>query len=191
MSHREHPIKFSIEMAAAHTDSGIFMDRRPVTEENSIVWGGRFSGVDLETGRARRAATARPGQGPEIRARHTSRSGRVRAVKIEPIVRAGDLLWIRTRANGSRRSSSQTLVVQEVDVARLQDMSDDDALRDGFQGFMLAPETMGPIRKQYAELWDMTYGPWSWASNPWVWIYRYAVHRQNIDEYLAAREASP
>lgn len=60
-----------------------------------------------------------------------------------------------------------TLEVTEVRVERLQDISPQDAIKEGI-GMTMRNEP--PAVQRYAELWESINGPGSWAENPWVWV---------------------
>lgn len=80
-----------------------------------------------------------------------------------------------------RSASRMTLLVTDVRVQRLQDISEKDAIAEG----MTFPEGMAygsdPI-DAYHGLWDSINGTGSWAANPWVVAYSFTVERRNIDE---------
>jgi len=161
--------------------------RRIVDARNSTVHPGTFAGVNLESGRARRLST------PEVRARCSFESGRVRVVTVAPIVRAGDLFWTKANRFTSRAKSEETLEVLTVDVARIQDMTDAQAQAEGIAHYN--PKRRGPVpashRLKFAALWDEINGAGAWARNDWVWIYRFRPLRENIEAMLARWESKP
>lgn len=63
-----------------------------------------------------------------------------------------------------RHLSRITLDVVSVDVQRLQDITEDDAVREGMTG----SETQTP-REQFAAKWNEIYGAGEWARNPFCW----------------------
>lgn len=145
--------------------------RRVVTVRNSLVHPGTFGGLDLSTGRARRQ------ESPEIRARCLFESGRVRVVTVTSTVRAGDLFWMKAHRFTSRAKSEGDLEVLAVDVARVQDMTDEDALAEGVAYLPFSPK-FGQMadrspREWFAWLWDDINGKGAWERNDWVWIYRF------------------
>lgn len=85
-------------------------------------------------------------------------------------------------------ASRITLVVTDVRVERLQDISEDDAAAEGWP----APEDrakagIAEIKDAYpigwyAWLWDSINGPGAWAANPWVVAYSFRVVMGNIDK---------
>jgi hypothetical protein len=158
--------------------------RRVMTEQNTQVQPGTFDGVFFETGRVR------PNQPrAELRAQCRFGSGRVRVVSIFPVVRPGDLFWVKSGRFGSRVSSAQTIEVRRIRVARLQDMTSEDYAREGVCD-LLPPKLFGDgePRNAFARLWSDINGAGSWAANPWVWIYEYRTFDQNIDDLLASRK---
>lgn len=168
-----------------------------VTQDNSLVQPGNFAGLDLESGRARHIPAV-----PEIRARCRFESGSTRVVTVSPIVRVGDLFWMRTGHMG-RANSPITLEVLSVGVARIQDMNDGAALSEGAallpHKFRLSSFPNGSEltpRDWFAAYWDTTTGGRNarnirarWASNPWVWMYVWKIWRQGVDAVLAERRA--
>lgn len=180
------PILFRKEMRAANAAGVKTCTRRIVATTNSLVHPGTFAGLDLDTGRARRL------EHPELRARCTFESGRVRVVTVTPTVRRADIFWAKAGRFGSRAKSDQTLEVLGVDVARVQDMTDEDAWREGM-GYVQMPPRF-PVaqitpRGIFAWLWDQINGKGAWARNDWVWVYRYRVYPENIDAMLARWES--
>lgn len=94
-----------------------------------------------------------------------------------------------------RRSSSQmprwasrtTLVVTDVRVMRLQDISEADAAAEGVRpapgGMWSGAEGQAGAcpHAAYALLWNHINGPGSWAQNPWVTATTFTPHLCNID----------
>lgn len=76
-----------------------------------------------------------------------------------------------------RTKSRLTLIVTDVRVQRLQEISHHDAVSEGVQ-----PNGMGatPV-DQFADLWNSIHGPDAWDANPWVAAISFTVHRGNID----------
>lgn len=104
-----------------------------------------------------------------------------------------------------RWASRLTLIVTDVRVQRLQDISEEDAVAEGFGGDFpdrVMPDVFPPrggngwgdlsIAQCYGHLWDHINGAGSWAANPWVAAYSFEVHHQNIDAMPlpAARDAA-
>ena len=97
-----------------------------------------------------------------------------------------------------RLASRLTLSVTDVQVQRLQDISEADAIAEGclmdpepdeHGGHMpaeIAHERGGDIgwdcaRDWYADLWNSLHGPDAWDANPWVVAVSFDVIRGNID----------
>lgn len=179
------PLPFRKEMREANAAGVKSTTRRVVSAKNSRVQPGTFEGLDLETGRARRLLFG------ELRAQCTFESGRVRVVTVQPVIRPGVVFWEKAGYLSRRSDSACTLHVWDVDVARVQDMTDADAIAEGVEFAVVpkrAPLSLTP-RERFAFLWDSIAGrdtPQSWAANPWVWIYRYRVHKQAVDDFLAS-----
>ncbi|MGN7749771.1 hypothetical protein [Sinorhizobium sp. 22678] len=79
-----------------------------------------------------------------------------------------------------RQDSRLTLLVTDVRVERLQDISIPDALAEGWPGAVEAKNM--PATKWYRHLWDEINGAGSWEANPWVAAYSFRVIKQNIDQ---------
>lgn len=114
-------------------------------------------------------------------------------------------LWafgrLRPGIHMPRWASRLTLVVTQVRVERLQDISRADAIAEGLalasnhiEEFWRWPEPLheglwlSPVAA-YAFLWDQINGSGAWAANPWVVAITFTVHHQNIDA-LRAQEAA-
>lgn len=159
--------------------------RRLITAENSTVQPGTFDCVDFDTGRGGRLTG-------EIRAQCRFESGRVRVVTVAPVVRRGDLFWAKAGRFGARAASRLTLEVREVRAARVQDMTDEDALREGVEYVPAKLRKAGTPRDWFGRLWDDINGEdASWAKNPWVWVYRFDVKQAQIDHWLRGADHYP
>jgi hypothetical protein len=89
-----------------------------------------------------------------------------------------------------RQDSRLTLIITDVRVERLQDVSEEDAKAegikqdsDGWRDYLM-PHTQccgNPI-DSYRTLWDHINGAGAWDSNPWVAAYTFRVIKQNIDQ---------
>lgn len=120
----------------------------------------------------------------------------------------GDGLALSGRLRASihmpRWASRLTLIVNDVRVQRLQEISRDDAMAEGivqtWGDFMGDPPewAVASINRHgdasgshiydnrtsaenYRELWNHINGTDAWAANPWVVAYSFEVHQQNID----------
>lgn len=93
-----------------------------------------------------------------------------------------------------RAASRMTLVVTDVRVGRLLDISEADALAEGayvakasgrvadnYLMMAVAGIWFATGRAWYANLWGRINGEGSWAANPWVVAYSFTVERRNID----------
>jgi hypothetical protein len=148
--------------------------RRPIKATNSIVTPGQFSGLDLETGRARVLLPVVT----ELRARcRLTTTSRV--VTVAPRMMPGGLFWV---APPTRRESRLTLYVTQVHARRVQDMTDADARAEGIAHVR---GLAGSPRARYAMLWDQLYGDGAWQANGWVWVYRWNLWRKNVDKVIA------
>ncbi len=90
-----------------------------------------------------------------------------------------------------RWASRLTLKINSVRVERIQDISKDDAIAEGFdysksesatkQGFAIGART------NFHHAWKSIYGD-SWGKNEWVWVIDFEVIHKNIDLVLAEME---
>ena len=97
----------------------------------------------------------------------------------------GDRLWVR-EGNKPRAASRLTLIVTDVRVERLQDISEDDAIAEGAD-LARADGRLDPtFRLAFSNLWNSIYGPDAWEANPWVSAITFTVHDCNIDQMAMA-----
>ncbi|MDW9574734.1 hypothetical protein GOB36_26600 [Sinorhizobium meliloti] len=89
-----------------------------------------------------------------------------------------------------RQDSRLTLLVTDVRVERLQDISENDAEAegverdsDGWRDYLM-PQTQccASAVDSYRTLWDSINGEGAWDANPWVAAYTFTVIKQNIDQ---------
>ncbi|MDX0218567.1 hypothetical protein GOC40_11250 [Sinorhizobium meliloti] len=97
-----------------------------------------------------------------------------------------------------RWASRLTLIVTDVRVEQLQDISGEDAIAEGaeidpnyrtpclggavYPMVKVAPGAwLSPVA-WYHRLWDQINGPKAWEANPWVAAFTFTVIKQNIDE---------
>ena len=113
-----------------------------------------------------------------------------------------DTDWSLNKTVGRRRASMHmprdrsriTLLVTDVRIQRLQDISEDDAQEEGcFKGkatgrvsnsmaeMRLGGDYWINARDWFADLWDAINGQGSWDANPWVAAYTFQVVKANID----------
>lgn len=87
-----------------------------------------------------------------------------------------------------RWASRLTLIVTDVRVQRLQDISDNDALAEGVN--RTNTSIYGYATKRFERLWNSINGPDAWEANPWVVAVSFEVHQSNIDQLELAQEAA-
>lgn len=105
-------------------------------------------------------------------------------------------LRLRPSIHMPRWASRITLIVTEVRVQRLQEITEADALCEGVNSECLNENTgerepWGPMAlMNFAILWDSLNAirGFGWEANPWVIVTTFTVHRENIDSLDAALE---
>lgn len=111
----------------------------------------------------------------------TDNSGR-RWGSVTPGDPAREVKW-RPSTHMPRWASRATLVVTDVRVMRLAEISEEDAAAEGV--FVPAAQyaQQGPCAPvlAYSALWEEINGPGSWALNPWVTATTFVPHLCNID----------
>ena len=102
--------------------------------------------------------------------------------------------WTRPRPSihMPRWASRLTLIVTDVRVQRLQEISDSDCRAEGLPMKEVAGVTCwsesqnGPWTPSeavaFSNLWNSLHGPNAWDANPWVCALSFTVHRCNIDQ---------
>lgn len=69
-----------------------------------------------------------------------------------------------------RWASRLILEITDVRVERLQDITPEDAVREGIESYAMDSRLTGYWTTAFARLWDEINGPGSWELNPWVWV---------------------
>ena len=83
-----------------------------------------------------------------------------------------------------RWASRLTLLIEDVRVERLQEISEADAIAEGAEPVLVPPDGGScPHRQGFLELWESIHGPDSWAANPWVWRIQFRPILKNVDDY--------
>ena len=74
-----------------------------------------------------------------------------------------------------RWASRITLEIEAVRVERLQEISEDDALKEGVSTMVRigGVEFESTARLEFGKLWESINGPGSWDANPWVWVIQF------------------
>ncbi len=88
-----------------------------------------------------------------------------------------------------RWASRLTLIVTDVRVQRLQDISNEDAIAEGtephghaFTGYGKQSDVWMAPYYSFAILWTSIHGPDAWDANPWVAAISFETHKCNIDK---------
>ena len=79
-----------------------------------------------------------------------------------------------------RVASRINLLIKDIRVERLQDITEEDAIAEGleyyesegkryFTNYVDEPNFLGAVNS-YHSLWEKINGKDSWESNPWVWV---------------------
>jgi hypothetical protein len=91
-----------------------------------------------------------------------------------------------------RKASRMTLIVTDVRVQRLQEISEEDARAEGAEldQALLAGGLKATYRGGFARIWAGIHephpnNPTSWGNNPWVAAYSFTVEHRNIDASLS------
>ncbi|GHW54574.1 ASCH domain-containing protein [Vibrio cholerae] len=87
-----------------------------------------------------------------------------------------------------RTESRLTLKVTDVRIERVQDITEEQAIKEGINKHHQLPAFKSPIGYHtspvyaFEELWNSIYG--NWEENPYVWVIEFEVIHQNVDKYL-------
>lgn len=94
----------------------------------------------------------------------------------EPLRLGGMYIAWRPSIHMPREAARLFLMVKDVRIERLQDITDNDALAEGAEGYV-SPDGMNVIypSEEFARIWDSTVQPadlsrCGWAADPWVWV---------------------
>lgn len=97
---------------------------------------------------------------------------------------SGDFTRPKPSIHMPRWASRLTLLVTDVRVQRLQEISSADAIAEGCPPYANSAtidcDTSNP-RDDFKRLWNSIHGPDAWDANPWVAAISFTVHRCNID----------
>tara|TARA_Y100000034_G_scaffold125849_1_gene176188 strand:- start:444 stop:1064 length:621 start_codon:yes stop_codon:yes gene_type:complete len=91
-----------------------------------------------------------------------------------------------------RWASRLTLKVTSVRIERVQNISPNDCIAEGFRGgHGSIPGYMysATPKEHFSETWKQIYGD-HWDSNGWCWVIDFEVIHQNVDSYLKNLEAA-
>ena len=117
--------------------------------------------------------------------------------RLFPKYKVGDVLWVRetfqtlppnmvfykadkeNKATGNwkhsifmpREAARIFLKVTRVRVERLQDISGEDAMKEGVKIESMWPLCIGDSYRAFSILWESINGKGSWDANPWVFVY--------------------
>ncbi|EJL6764551.1 hypothetical protein [Vibrio cholerae] len=94
-----------------------------------------------------------------------------------------------------RTASRLTLKVTDVRIERVQDITEEQAIKEGINKHHKLPAFKSPIGYHtspvyaFEELWNSIYG--NWEENPYVWVIEFEVIHQNVDKYLESVKERP
>ncbi|EPH5256774.1 hypothetical protein ACS0KS_002601 [Vibrio cholerae] len=94
-----------------------------------------------------------------------------------------------------RAASRLTLKVTDVRIERVQDITEEQAIKEGINKHHQLPAFKSPIGYHtspvyaFEELWNSIYG--NWEDNPYVWVIEFEVIHQNVDKYLESVKERP
>lgn len=96
----------------------------------------------------------------------------------EITIEACDFKW-RPSIHMPREASRITLEIDEIRVERLQHITDEDALAEGFKGYgsccgcgsCFGTDCRIPPIEEFEETWNSIYG--NFKDNPWVWVIKF------------------
>ena len=94
-------------------------------------------------------------------------------------------LQLRSSIHMPRWASRLTLIVTDVRVQRLQEISEADAIAEGFRPYansLTIDCDTPPPSGDFRSLWNSIHGPDAWGANPWVVALTFAVHHCNIGD---------
>jgi hypothetical protein len=197
---KERPILFNGDMVRAILSGRKTQTRRPIKPQPKIIHGIHYD-CSLITERIFRHGDQRihcpfGTIGDRLWVRESARVLRVRSAhrEIDVEYQADGVLKTvpypsrlapaplgKLLSNGTYREASRiTLEITNVMVERVQDISDENAQKEGVTvDIPMHSQTnwsKGYWRAQFATLWDSVYGTWS--ANPWVWVIEFKVVQQ-------------
>ena len=92
---------------------------------------------------------------------------------------------LRSPIHMPRWASRLTLVVTDVRVQRVQDISEDDAIAEGIEATRVTEAeilAMPLALPGFRSLWNRIHGPDAWERNDWVAAVTFTTHQCNIDQ---------
>lgn len=97
----------------------------------------------------------------------------------------------RTPLHMPRWASRLTLLVTDVRVQRLQNISKEDVLAEGIteRGGVPLTGVVTGWHEPFAALWDKLHGDGAWDANPWLVALTFKIHKANIDTVMQERAA--
>jgi hypothetical protein len=81
-----------------------------------------------------------------------------------------------------REAARIFLKVTNVRVERLQDISEDEAIKEGAKAYGPNNCSGTSARIAFAEIWDKTTTEHEWRTNPWVWVIEFEKISKDEEE---------
>jgi hypothetical protein len=72
-----------------------------------------------------------------------------------------------------KEASRIFLKLKSIRVEKLNNISGEDAMKEGVEVESMWPLYIGDFYRSYSKLWDEINGNGSWDKNPWVWVYEF------------------
>jgi len=88
----------------------------------------------------------------------------------------------------SREAARIFLKVTNIRVERLQDISEDEAIKEGAKAYGPNNCSGTSARIAFAEIWDKTTTEHEWRTNPWVWVIEFEKISKEEAERLEGSE---
>jgi hypothetical protein len=100
--------------------------------------------------------------------------------------------WVQIKWRPSifmpREAARIFLKVTNVRVERLQDITEDEAIKEGAKAYGQNNCSGTSARIAFAEIWDKTTTEHEWRTNPWVWVYEFERISKEEAERLEGSE---
>ena len=185
----DKPIIFSAPMVRALLEGRKTQTRRVLKEQNSIadavMIGGFYQWKSWKTGCVLGDVSVPYAPGSRLYVREACHiDGRKVSYRADADPASEPPGPWRPSIHMPRWASRLTLLVTDVRVQRLQEISGEDCIAEGADCDTCACNQRGcfEIRRNFHDLWNSLHGPEAWDANPWVCAVSFTAHRCNIDQ---------